>query len=166
MIKVPYFLQLHQNSCGAATLQMVYKYYGLENIKQRDIFDRYKKLEPNGSGNFYITNEDMVLDARERGLSAELAQTDYSSEEGVLSLKEFIERGIPIIVCQQYTREQPDIGHFRVVLDIDDNYVYFHDPASGTGGNELKWSYEEFLNYWQPSGQNVKGGIFILISRL
>src|SRR3989344_7418225 len=69
-LKVPYILQINENACGAAVLEMVYRYYGLNDISQEDIFNKYKEHEPYGSGNFRITVDNIVSDAKERGFSS------------------------------------------------------------------------------------------------
>ena len=78
-------------------------------------------------------------------------------------LKNIIMRGVPIIVCQQYTKEQSIIGHFRIVVGIGNKYIYLHDPDRNFGGKNIRWTHEKFFNYWQATGMNVTGGTYFLI---
>ena len=164
-LSVPFVYQYNSNACGAAALEIIYKYFEVSNISQEDIFEKYKKLEPHGSGNYYISTGDLISDARSRDFHAEKYQINYNSIENISLLKELLEQEIPIIVCQQYTKEKPLIGHFRVVIGIDNDFVYFHDPSQKIGGENLKQSYQEFFDYWQPTGKNVIGGRFYVISK-
>ena len=162
-LSIPFVYQYNKNSCGAAALEMVYKYFRLKDISQEDIFEKYKKLEPHESGNYYITVKDLILDAKSKDFHTKLYRINYSSIQSLSLLKEILDKSVPIIVCQQYTKEKPLIGHFRVVVGINDKFVFFHDPSQKVGGENLKWSYQEFLDYWQPTGKNVSGGIFFIL---
>ena len=167
ILKVPYIKQINSNSCGAAVLEMVYKYYGIENVSQEELMDRYKELEPHGSGNYRMATDTLVADAKEKGFKSECLRANYKSAKDCFSLlRENIEiKKIPVIVCQKFTDEEPLIGHFRVVIGMDENSIYLHDPHLETGGERLKWSLDKFINFWQPTGDNVTGGIFCLISK-
>lgn len=164
-LSVPFVYQYNSNACGAAALEIIYKYFGLTNISQEEIFEKYKKLEPHGSGNYYISTGDLISDAKSRDFYAEKYQLNYNSIENISLLKEILQQELPIIVCQQYTKEKRLIGHFRVIIGIDNEYVYFHDPSPKIGGENLKQSYREFFDYWQPTGKNVIGGRFYIISK-
>lgn len=162
LIEVPYIQQNDINSCGAAALEMIYKYYGLYEISQDDIFNKYKKLEPHGSGNYYIEVEDLIADSQSRGFTAEWFRSavDYS---GINKLKELVDQGIPVVVCQQVSKEDSLMGHFRIVTGVDNLYVYLHDPLRG--GDGIKWYHKKFLSFWKKTGLNVTGGVTIIIKK-
>ncbi|MDD5147429.1 MAG: papain-like cysteine protease family protein [Candidatus Daviesbacteria bacterium] len=166
-LKVSYIAQINENACGAAVLEMIYKHYGIKDVSQEDILKRYQELEPHGSGNIRITTDSLVLDARKRGFRSFWGRVDYSNVENSMNLlKTFIEDlHLPIIVCQKFTEDQPLIGHFRIVLGINKNVVYLHDPHREKGGPYRKWKTQQFMEFWQPTGNNVTGGIFIIISK-
>lgn len=164
MLKVPYVQQYNDYACGAAVLEMVFKYYNVKNVSQEDIYEKNKELEPHGTGNFRITTQDLVDEAESRNFKAYFKQVNYfSKKESIETLKDFIEKNIPVIVCQQFTSAQNIIGHFRVVIGVDNKYVYVHDPHKDIGSEELKMSHREFVNLWQKTGDNVIGGIYIII---
>ncbi len=167
MLKVPYVAQFNDHACGAAVLQMIYRYYGLKNISQEQIFKEYKDLEPHGSGNFMIATNDLVLDAKKRGFYSYWKRTDYTNLASSMSLLSHLieDCHIPIIVCQKFTEQQPQLGHFRVVFGIDKNVIHLHDPYRKTIGKNQKWSYQKFMEFWQPTGSNVTGGVYVVIKR-
>jgi len=166
LLQVPYIPQINANACGAAVLEMVYKYYGLDNITQQELMDEYQELEPHGSGNFRLTTDNLVLDARKRGFESEWSRADLESLDEVTALLNFlIDNKAPLIVCQKFTEALPLIGHFRIVVGIDNKTIYLHDPSSEIGGANLTWSVDKFLSFWQPTGANVTGGVFVIINR-
>jgi len=164
-LKVPYILQINENACGAAVLEMVYRYYGLNDISQEDIFNKYKEHEPYGSGNFRITVDNIVSDAKERGFSSFWNRINCANhKDAINTLKRLtMDLRIPVIVCQKFTEEQPLIGHFRIVVGIKNNIVYVHDPHVSNGGKDKEWVIERFMEFWQPTGENVTGGVYVVI---
>lgn len=166
-INVPFVSQISKNACGAAVLEMVYGYYGLKNISQKAIFDKYKRLEPHGSGNNIISTSNLVSDASGRGFLSFWAKVDYTSKEDSrdLFIRLVMNSKIPIIACQKFTDKEPLIGHFRIVVGVKDNIVYVHDPFLMDGAFQ-EWDIDKFMDYWQPTGQNVTGGVFIVIKKI
>lgn len=165
-MNIPFINQINENSCGAAVLEMIYKYYGVTNVSQNDIFEKYKQSEPHNSGNFRIKTADLISDAKDRGLySGYYKIPDLTELSGIeLFLKQILNDGVCIIVEQQYLEPRSLVGHFRVITDVGDNFISFHDPHPTTGGANLNWSTSKFLDYWTETGLNVTGGIMVLIS--
>ncbi len=165
-LEVPYIHQINKNACGAAVLEMVYQYYGLKDFSQQDLMSKYQQLESHGSGNFQLTTDTLVFDARSRGFNAGWIRANWINPTDSISLLQMlINAGIPIIVCQTFTNDQPLIGHFRIVLGIDESKVYLHDPNLEIGGSNIEWSIEKFLYFWRQTGNNVTGGILIFINK-
>jgi len=163
-LKVPYIKQINENACGAAALEMVYSYYNYKNFSQKDLMIKHQELEPHGSGNFRLSTDNLVLNARQNGFNTILARAIWRSIPEVIALIEFaVDSGVPLIVCQKFTVEQPLIGHFRIVVGIDNDSIYLHDPSIDSGGENLKWPIDKFIDFWKPTGDNVTGGIFIFI---
>lgn len=161
ILSVPYYRQININACGAACLAMVYQFYGIRNIDQAEIYNEYQELEPHDSGNYRITTDNLINDARKKGLSAGWARANYSNTDDCISLLRLMTNaGVPIIACQQLSKNQPLFGHFRVVTGIDKDSVHFHDPSTEIGGANMSLSIEDFINLWQPTGNNVTGGVF------
>ena len=59
-LKIPYIPQININACGAAALEMIYKYYGLNDVNQQELMKKYQELEPHGSGNFRLTTDNLI----------------------------------------------------------------------------------------------------------
>lgn len=166
-LSVPYVTQTHLNSCGSAALDMVYKYYGLKGNFQEDIFKKYRKQNPSSPEDFYVLTDDLINDAIERGFEGSCwRRMNLERRDLIISkLRKLIKKGVPIIACQQYTKELSYIGHFRVVVCITDKYVYFHDPSPEYGGENIKWSLEKFIDFWRRTGDNVTRGVFLIIQK-
>jgi uncharacterized protein YvpB len=152
--------QIHPNACGVGALEMVYRYFGITNFSQEEIFNKYKTLEPHGSGNYMILTKDLLIDTQERGLKADMCKFFNFTSKELNFLRQIIISGIPIIVCQQFSKESPLIGHFRLVIGFEGKNIIFNDPFTG---QTLIISEKEFIELWQPTGQNVTGGIFLVI---
>ena len=166
MLKVPFIQQFDPNACGAGVLDMIYNYYEIEGFDQREMYEKYKQLDPHGSENedYCISVFDLMDDARSKELDAGWAGANYESVENCVSLiKVFIDNKIPLIVIQQFSKEDPLLGHFRIIVGIDEEFIYFHDPHVEIGGANKRLSYEEFVELWQPTGENVTGGIFMWV---
>lgn len=145
---------------------MVYKFYGLNSVSQEELFNAYQELEPYGSGNSRMTTISLVQDAQKRGFQAGWIQVDYlNSQKSIDDLKTWIDSGVPLIVCQQYTKQLSKLGHFRVVIGIDKDNVYLHDPSGDIGGANLIYSTDKFMDFWQQTGDNVIGGVFVWIKK-
>lgn len=163
-LKVPYVQQSQGNTCMAAVLSAVYKYYGL-NRSEMDIWTTNKTPRLEGEG-YFMLNEDVVKDARDNGFSAELIQINLSDLSSVkMTLKQLKNEGVPVIICNQYSKEQPEFGHARIITDISNTSVYMHDPDPKIGGASQGWNWSSFMNSWQKSGKEVTGGIYIVIKR-
>ncbi len=168
LLAVPYIPQFRPHACGAAVLEMIYKFYGVEEVSQPDIMKKYEEPELEGSTNTMIATGNLVQDATGKNFVSFWGQVNYqNTEHAVGPLKLFInEMCIPLIVCQQFTEERPKLGHFRIVLGIDDDTVCLHDPDPQTGGKNLSWPISKFMKFWQPTGKNVTGGVFVFISNI
>lgn len=169
-IKVPYIKQVNDNACGSAVLEMIYKFYGLKDVSQEVIFEKYKVLEPHGTGNFRLDTDSLVSDALGRGFLSFWAKVDFNNEQSVADLLRtlVISKKIPLIVCQKFTDEKQHegLGHFRVVVGITNDTVYVHDPHPTFGGAFQEWNIQKFIEYWKPTGNNVTGGVFVVIKPL
>ena len=108
---------------------------------------------------------DVIVDyARKREFMSDWGRVRPDPVELVKQVKHFTEtENLPIIVCQQW-RQNPNLGHYRVVIGIDDEGVVFHDPEPGVGGPNLQLSLSEFMDQWRPTGGNVTGGVAIWIA--
>jgi len=165
---VPDVRQSQPYSCGAAALQAVLNYWGID--AREGVLIQELGTTPEAG-----TPPDAIIRvARDYGLSAELKLnlTLADIEQSVA------EKGPVIITCQAWADTDPEgfcwdtnweDGHYMVVIGLDDKNVYFEDPAMlGTRG---VISRQEFLSRWHdylgtpPFGANstalYHAGIFI-----
>jgi len=134
-VDVP-FIKQEKNFCGAASLAMVFKYWG-KNISQYAIADE-------------------IYDKSKKGISSGSLKS-YSEECGFLAfiykgelenIKENIKKGRPLIVA--LSAKTPRIFHYIVFVGFDENQslILVNDPYSGKL-KEMKL--EEFIKKWKES---------------
>lgn len=166
MLKVPYIVQNDVTHCGGAALEMVFKHLKNNKVTQDEIFEKYKNLEPHDTGNFRIKTDDLVAEARLQGFRASVGKDLLMAHADTRELLDlFINKlKLPIIVCQQFP-QNPLLGHFRVVTGFENDVVTFHDPHPQIGGRFMKMSLVDFIAAWQPTGNNVTGGIYIWVRK-
>lgn len=165
-LPVFYRQQFNDHACGAAALEMLCKYYGRATaFSQKSVFKRLSHLEPHGSGNYRISSDDLMEAARRRGLHAGWGRVSMDAAERLQQLDYFLEQErVPLIACQKYTDDLPDLGHFRVMLAFDDKSITVHDPCPKFGGASKQWDMEKFIDYWKYTGLNVTGGVAIWLA--
>ncbi len=163
-LEVPYVAQFNKYSCGAAALEMVYKYYQRSDISQQEIFKKHHEADPEYKSETRISTLSLISDAKSRGFEAFWRRVNYKNKSQSLAvLKSYLRDKTPVIVCLQFSKEMPRVGHFRVVIDIDErDNIYFYDPyKSGL----MKWPADQFMDYWQPTGKDVTGGVYVIIRK-
>ena len=143
MINLRVIRQTFDFDCGAAALQVVMEYYGIE-LRGDELL---KALKTDKDGTNYVN---MIALAEKNGFKV-LASEGVSLEQ----LKRFIDDGYPVIVLVQAWAERYitleewrkdfDDGHYVVVIGYQDNIIIFEDPASP----RRTWlTEEEFLVRW------------------
>ncbi len=165
---VPDVRQSTAYSCGAAALQAVMLYYGIE--EREDSLMRELKTNPDTG----TSPGDILRVARASGLRAALREKlTFADLEAALG------RGIPVIADIQAWKDEEGLvrpwterwedGHYVVVLGLDEASVYVEDPSLlGCRGVIPK---KEFLDRWhdyegpEPFGPKrrayIRMGIFI-----
>ncbi len=167
-LNVPYIAQNHPNSCGPACLEMIYKFFDLNNISQTDLFEKYKEPNTEDPNILFVKTNKLAEDAKNNNFEVIHAVFDIENNHNLFKeIKEFIEINyVPIMVCQQFRKEESHIGHFRVIIGFtDSNEVILHDPHPEFGGDSQVWSQEKFIDFWRKTGTNVVGGEFFYIKK-
>jgi hypothetical protein len=146
-----------QNSrmCGAACLSMVYRSLG-KPVSQLEIWPAIAKR--NHLGSVASTTHLMALDALNRGFSA-LA---FQARHPLHALKLCQTLGAQVILNHRSSREA-QTGHYSVLVDMDDNNVFVHDPSLGPS---RRLSHGELMELWQPGQTNseIIGNVLIAIA--
>lgn len=130
------FVPQEKNTCAAASLAMILRYWGRE-VVAADIAARL--LEPELKG---IRGSRLAAFARER----ELVATAYEGDLG--HLRSFLAEGRPLIVAWKVGRDR---YHDVVVVGVDDerDEVLVNDPAEGAS---RRVPTHEFERRWRGAG--------------
>lgn len=159
---VQHIKQSMETSCGAAALSMVYQYFKKNDQTEKVIWERLKKSRPQVPGQYYLETTDMAIDSQKQGFCYFLAQAVLDSSDLALQpIKEFLSLSIPIIVCQKLS-ESNILGHFRVVIGIDEKNIILNDPMEEK--NETIIDINRFMTLWaKTENGEVIGGQFLAI---
>ena len=139
---VPDVRQAEYYSCGASSMQAVLSYWGL------DAFETDLRIYLNTTPVHGTYPWDMVRVARDLGLEAE-----WKDNLTIADLEASIRDGVPVIIDGQRFREANKtweeswaVGHYMVVIGVDDRSVYIEDPA--ILGTRLVMDRDEFVQSW------------------
>ena len=152
MLGVPYVRQKGKRFCGPAALAMILTYYGVE-VTQEEIASIVLMGE-------YSYDTDLAEFARRKGFDAELLDS-LTDDMSMGIIAENCSKGIPTLVLQRYRSIGRDT-HYRVVLDVKEESVIFHDPLDGPR-KEVKR--DVFLSCWKKWGQIWKDNAMIIIRK-
>lgn len=161
LLKVPHIKQSAETTCGAAVLSMIYQFYGLKDQSEDKIWHRLKErryLNPNEE---FIQTSKLAEDAKNQGFHYIIGQAVWNQEEKAVGLlKEFLRIGAPIIVCQKFKRDS-GIGHFRIVIGLNEDEIILNDPY--LEDSVFRMNKSDFLEMWQKCSDEVIGGQFVVI---
>lgn len=155
-VEVPYQRQFGADACGAAALAMVYASFGLPCIQQ-EIWPRTATV---GLGRSPRTKTWlMCADA----LSLGFAAVTIKAREPWQILQSCAEQGIRAILNHRLSNEVP-LGHYSVLVAIDDEHVELHDPQLGPSRS---LSRDELLDLWgrRIGDREITGRILLAIDR-
>src|SRR3990167_1917832 len=85
-LKLPHIKQASEQSCGAASLCMVYKYYKLEQQTEEKIWSRLKKKRDIDVSQETIYINDLYNDIRSNGLHNIMAQAVWQEPKKIFEL--------------------------------------------------------------------------------
>jgi len=132
------------NNCGPATLSMVLSNLGVERPQEElgKIIRPYQNPQGNNDDKS-VTLDELAEEAEKDGF------VSYYRPNGTIELiKLFVSNDIPV-VTRTWLKKGEDIGHYRIVKGYDEGKKQIIQDDSFQGPN-LSFSYEEFLNIWQP----------------
>ena len=166
MLIVPYVPQIHENACGAAAFEMVFRYLRPDlTAVGPSLFFNNRETDPTGKTPFRMSSDSIVEAARSRGFFAGVGRVSQNHSRRYDQLSYFIDRcKVPIIACQSASEQHPQVGHFRVLTKVTLKEVTLHDPLQSRGGPDQIWSGSKMFKFWKFSGPNVTGGIAIWIA--
>jgi len=134
--EVPYFNQNDPYWCGPASMSMVLGYWG-NSISQEDV-----AAEIYDPGARITRMADMVSYPLTFGFKSQ----DFTGS--IHDLKTWIDNGVPVIVLQRFSLEDP-YGHYRVAVGYNDSSAMMvtFDPKKGMN---FTITYSEFVQLWKP----------------
>lgn len=141
LLKFPEFRQAYDWDCGAAAIQSILAYYGIDEREGKII-----KLAGTNQKTGTPTSG-LKLVVKKYGLDCKAGKMTI---EGI---KKYLDKKIPVIVLLQAWTKKKDVdwknewgeGHYVVVIGYDAKKLYFADSA------DIKRTfldYEEFANRW------------------
>jgi predicted double-glycine peptidase len=152
LLPVPNVRQFTAYACGAAALQAILAYYGVD-VRQDTLIQQLGTNESDGTRYWEI-----VRVAEEYGLRPTVVSgfttTDLIAEinKGVpvlIAIQGWIEEGNPRDIAAWLARK--DDGHYLVAIGYDDHRIYFEDPAMFHIGYI---DFEELDARWHDYDQN------------
>ncbi|MEJ2045905.1 MAG: C39 family peptidase [Reinekea sp.] len=160
-----------KNLCGPATIEMLFRYWGVDDYDQYDIAynllrqfsdsGRVKRsgisqtapidwrLYP-GTGTInmreFLKRFATVENSKLRKIPADAHLAQMEADNRFETLKRYIASGVPVIV-HQYWGEVGSNGHYRIAIGYDNTKreVYLNDSTNGAVTTQ---SYERFLELW------------------
>jgi len=141
--------------CGAAALSMVYRSFG-QTCSQAEIWPRISKR--NNLGSLTSATYLMTQDAQSRGLAAIAVRARQPLEV----LRRCKEKGLRVILNHRLTEDTP-LGHYTVLVDVDQEAVVLHDPYFGPS---RRISHDALRELWRPLSGNseITGDMLIAVS--
>ncbi|MFA6404534.1 MAG: C39 family peptidase [Candidatus Paceibacterota bacterium] len=137
-IKVPFYSQNSNTSCGPASLRMVLEYYGIKKseLELKEISKQGKDGTKHGGIIHVIVKS---------GLYAFV-----DNDTSIISIKDQINNGHPVII--NFIEPSNEEGHYAVVIGIDEDNIILNDPWNGEG---FTLEIDKFEKRWRSSdGKN------------
>lgn len=160
ILHVPHIKQNGPTHCGVACLEMVYKFFGITDVSQEEIWKKRKTIRQDRS-NDYMETRSMVADAVEKEFYVFTGQMFLEAEKCQSNLQNLLSSDLPVIACKQWSKN-PNYGHFVVIIGVGDNSIVYLDPELDRKPQKKKIAH--FIREWQLTGNEVIGGEFIVIS--
>jgi predicted double-glycine peptidase len=159
LLNVPNVVQPNNYTSGPTSLQAVLAYYG-NNVNLEQLINITNTTLENGT-----IPDNIVQATRQNGLNAQVQQNMTLQD-----LQQNINNGTPVIIyCQAWKSNKTNLnenwandtmnGHYMVVIGIDNQNVYFEDPA--ILGSKGYITDQEFIDRWHDqytdpnTGENI-----------
>lgn len=155
-LSVPYVGQVgdganeHGNDCGPSAAAMVIRFAGRDCPSVDALFN---EVYPSGDG--YTSFGDLAKLLDNRGI-----EVDYDQEVTIGEMYEYLVKGMPVIALIRYgalssIRPNNFTGsHFVVVIGLDLDSVFIHDPLNTpTSGEGIALPLELWMDAWGTLGE-------------
>lgn len=149
MLRVPYYQQVFEYTCGPATLRMVAKFLG-KPVGRLQAVRLCKTDADHGT-----SRSNLIHAARAHGLHV------HAHTEGTLKeIRALLSKGIPVIV--NYREPEDEVGHYAVVVGVTKHTVVLSDPYHGP---RLKLGRREFVRRWYGKHARVHRRWLMAVSK-
>lgn len=146
-LKIPFYKQDTDHTCGPASLQMVFSFFGYFKSEKK------LSLEVRANHKDGTKHDAMIEIARKEGFYC-YVNNDSSWDE----IKRFITEGLPAII--HFAEPQTDEEHYAVVIGFEKSEIILNDPWNG---KNFKMKKKEFLPRWRGSQGNRQYKKWIMI---
>jgi len=150
-IKIDYYSQYKDYSCGPVALKMVFDHLGIECTRE-EMITLCETMPKEG------TDTESLIEAVEKQHGLAHAEKDDASVTDITCL---LESGYPVIV--NYCNPLSSHGHYSVIngYDPEEEILFFSDPANG---KDYTLSFEEFDSAWH-SGDKLLTKWLLVVGR-
>jgi len=144
MIKIPYFHQKSDYTCGPASLRMIFGFFGLKTNEE----ELKKSLRPNKK--IGTKHGALIKVARKKGFYCYIHK-----KANLHQLRNFIDQRFPVIV--NYIEPKTNEKHYSVIIGYNKKKIIMNDPWIG---KNFKIKNKEFEKRWH--GEHNKKWIMII----
>ncbi len=145
-MKVPFYKQKTDCTCGPATLQMVFEYFG-RSAAQDELATELGTQEPAGTA-----HSAMIHGAKSAGFRC-IAKSDSTLDE----VREFLADEIPVIA--NFINPATERGHYAVIVHVSESHVTLNDPWNGAG---YQIAINDFTERWRGGFNPERRWILVL----
>jgi predicted double-glycine peptidase len=143
-IKIPYFKQDTNYSCGAASVQMILRFFGIIKSEE-DLIKELKTEKEDGT-----SHEEIIKIIRQNNLFCYVNDNSNFDE-----IKMYLNKNLPVLV--NYIETDDDEGHYAVVVGINEEKIILNDPWHG---EDFELNISKFENRWQNSKRHERYSVY------
>lgn len=139
-IKLKYYTQYQDHTCGPVCLMMILRYYKIR-VSLDKLVRICKTTKSHGTNHV-----NLVRAVKKFGF-----RCIHKSQSSLKEIKQFIRNNVPVIV--NYYHDLDEMGHYAIVCGYDDKEkaLILADPSRGYNYN---LSYKKFLEFWHNHNKN------------
>lgn len=130
-LKIPFYRQRNEFTCGPAVLQMIFSFLG--KFKKQDNLAR--ALHTTKAGTYHSS---LIEEARKENFFCYV-----NNQSTIHEVRHFINLGLPVVV--NYNEPSTDDSHYAVVVGYDRSKVILNDSWNG---KNFKMRESEFILRW------------------
>ena len=146
-IKVPFYKQEADYTCGPASLQMVLSFLGIHKSE----YELIKQARTSKKGG---TRHKWMIDvARKEGFYCYVNNNSTLEE-----IRHFINLELPVII--NYIEPTNNEGHYAVVIGFEGGEIIMNDPWNGVG---FRMMVDDFLPRWHGESPSIKNKRWMMV---